>query len=189
MKYKIFLVLILGVFLTTQISSLSIIAGNNYTFSLDTTDNLFWSVVNNHSNMDGFEVYQDIYDDYSNITFVVDYRFAPDNFTLALFNQQEKIIKEYHYRGGGTRTIIKNQTVEVPTYLDRAVYINNCSNISQIENPKQYKPTTKDKVDLLIIIIFILFISYMVIKSIILSMVIKSKKEKAIKLEGEIKDE
>lgn len=111
---KTLLLLLMGIiFLIGFVSATTIIAGNNYTFSVDTTDNLFWDVVNNQSNMEGFEVHQDIYDNYSNITFIVDYRFAPDTFTIILFsNKTKEIIKEVPVGGGGGGTSYKTEYVD-----------------------------------------------------------------------------
>jgi len=104
---KVMIAIMFGIALISLASAETIIAGNNYTFSIDTTDNLFWDVVGNSSNMVGFEVHQDVYDDYSNITFVTDYRFGPDSFTIILFsNETEEVVKKV-YRKGRTRYIEK----------------------------------------------------------------------------------
>ena len=118
------LILILGIFLISSVSALNIIAGDNYTFSVDITDPLFWDVTGNSSNMEGFEVYQDIYDSYSNITFAVDYRFKPDTFTIILFsNKTKEIVKEVPiYRGGGggevRKVYVENKTIE---YVNKTI--------------------------------------------------------------------
>lgn len=113
----------LGILLLVNlVSATTIIAGNNYTFSVNTTNPLVYDVVGNSSNMNGFSVYQDGY----NITFVIDYRFKPDNFTIILFdNSTKEIIKEvHHYSGGGTRIIYKNHTIYEDKLIEIPKYVN-----------------------------------------------------------------
>lgn len=132
MKFKkqiIITILILS--LINLVSAISIYSGENYTFSIDTTDNLIYDVVGNSSNMEGFYVYQDIYDTYSNITFSTDINFASDSFTVILFsNETKEVIKEVPVPGdcpscggGGTRTV----------YVDRNnteyIVLDNCEGI------------------------------------------------------------
>jgi len=116
----------IGILILTLIglaSAETIIAGNNYTFQIETDVPLTWDVVGNSSNMDGFSVHQDGY----NITFVTDYRFKPDQFTIILFdNSTREIITEVEITpdcpscsGGGRRTIYKNNTI----YKDRLIEV------------------------------------------------------------------
>jgi len=127
MKKQI-ITIILMLSLINLVSAVSIYSGENYTFSVDTTDNLVWDVVGNLSNMEGFYVFQDKYDTYSNITFSTDINYAPDSFTIILFsNETKEIIKEVPVPGscpscgggGGTRTVYKNN----PVYLIDEKYI------------------------------------------------------------------
>ena len=118
--------IILGIALLSLASATTIYSGENYTFSVDTTNNLVWDVVNNHSNMNGFDVYQDIFSDYSNITFSTDVRFAPDSFTIIFIDDSTKeVIKEVHHYSSGsssTRKIyIENKTIE---YVDVTIPCN-----------------------------------------------------------------
>jgi len=126
MKYKLFLFMFLFFISLSSISATNIYAGENYTFSVDTTNNLVWDVVNNHSNMNGFNIYQDIFNDYSNITFSTDVRFAPDSFTLIFIdNSTKEIIKEVyvyetHRQCGGSskkKIIVEDETEECPDGL------------------------------------------------------------------------
>jgi len=105
---KVMIAIMFGIVLISLASAETIIAGNNYTFSIDTTDDLFWDVVGNSSNMVGFEVHQDIYDNYSTITFAINYRMKPDNFTIILFSNETEEV----YRRGGTRKVyVENKTI------------------------------------------------------------------------------
>lgn len=99
--------IILGIFLISFASAVSIIAGNNYTFSVDTTNTLFYDVVGNSSNLGGLTITQDIFESYSNITISPDILYKPDSFTLIFF--EEKIIE----KGGRTKKVyVENKTVE-----------------------------------------------------------------------------
>ena len=72
-------------------------AGSNYSFMIDTTEDLFWDVNGNSSNMEGFNVYQEIIGDKSNITFSLDLQMKPDNFTVLLYpNTSSEITKELY---------------------------------------------------------------------------------------------
>lgn len=120
MKTKTIITTMLGMMLSLiLVSAISTYSGQNYTFSVDTTDELIYDVVGNSSDMDGFNVYQDIYEDYSNITFSTDINFASDSFKIVLFsNITNEVIVEvevpvHHYSsgGGGTRTIYRDRNI------------------------------------------------------------------------------
>jgi len=120
-------IITLGIFLFSFTSITAIYSGDNYTFSIDTTENLLWSSVGNSSNMNGFNVYQEIYNDYSNITFTTELGMKPDNFTIILFNIEEEIVNVYHSgSSGGTKYIDRNVTTYLPgltriEYVDRNI--------------------------------------------------------------------
>ena len=82
-------------------ADINIISGSNYTFQLDTTLELQWRVEGNSSNMDGFDIIQEIYSDYSDITIITHPMYKPDNFTLILFDNEGEIVIEYHSHSGG----------------------------------------------------------------------------------------
>ena len=104
-------------------------AGTNYTFGLETTDNLFWDVLGNSSNMEGFQVFQEINGSQSIITFSADLQMKPGNFTILLYSNTSneiEVIKEvpvYSGGGGHTRIITKETIKEVPNYVNE--YVNN----------------------------------------------------------------
>lgn len=116
---KTIIAIILGIAIISLTSAM--FAGENYTFSINTTNELHWDVVGNSSNMDGFEVYQESYDKYSNITFITDIRMMPDNFTIILFENVSHDVPTPYYvsvgGGGGIRYIDKNIT----TYIYRNI--------------------------------------------------------------------
>jgi hypothetical protein len=133
MKSKNHIVGIIGmIFFLSFASAIDITAGNDYTFSVGTTEKLYWDVVGNFSNLEGLTTTQEIYSDYSNITISVDYTFSPDNFTLVFFDikTNEVIVQvqsggQSHGGGGnsGSRTITKEvvKYVEIDNYIDRVV--------------------------------------------------------------------
>lgn len=133
---KEMLTIIVGMFLISLASSMY--AGTNYSFIIETTDNLFWDVLGNSSNMEGFNVYQEIIGNKSNITFSADLRMKPDNFTILLYSNTSseiEIIKEvpvYSGGGGHTRIITKEIIKEVPNYVTE--YLDNeTTTIKEIE--------------------------------------------------------
>ncbi len=167
---KTIIVLMFGIILISLASAETIIAGNNYTFSIDTTDNLFWDVVGNSSNMEGFEIYQDIYDNYSNITFVTDYKFAPDNFTIILFlNKTKEIVKEvpvYRGGGGGSRTVYKDKNITIEKEVEKIIYVNQTEDTEEepIEAEEEKKSLLLFYILCGIIILAIIFMWYRVVK-------------------------
>ena len=103
-------------------SALNITAGNPLTFSVGTTNNLYWDVVGNSSNLTGLSITQEVFSDYSNITIETEYWYKPDNFTLIFFDiKTEEVIREVH-SGGGSRTkyVDRNITREI----DKIIYVN-----------------------------------------------------------------
>jgi len=120
MNKSAYILIVLSLFLISFVSAETIIAGNNYTFKVETIDNLYWDVVGNSSNMEGFDVYQDIYTDYSNITFTTDYRMRPDSFTIILFSEKTKeIIKEVEV--GGDCPSCKRRTKIITEYINKYI--------------------------------------------------------------------
>jgi hypothetical protein len=118
---KRMLTIIVGMFLISLASSMY--AGTNYSFIIETTDNLFWDALGNSSNMEGFQVFQEINGSQSIITFSADLRMKPDNFTILLYSNTSneiEVIKEipvYSGGGGHTRIITKETIKEVPNYV------------------------------------------------------------------------
>ncbi len=106
------------------ISALNITAGEPLTFSVGTTNNLYWDVVGNSSNLTGLNITQEVFSNYSNITITTEYWYKPDNFTLIFFDIKTKeVIKEVYSGGGGsgrTTYVDRNITKEV----ERVVYVN-----------------------------------------------------------------
>ncbi len=112
-------------FLISLASAITIPAGTDYTFQVNTTDTIYYDVVGNIYNTTGIEITQDVYADYSNITISFDLMYQSDSFTLIFFNKEKEIITEHHYSGGGgTNTIYKDKIVEVDNYIDRIIYKN-----------------------------------------------------------------
>jgi len=107
--------------------------GSNYSFEINTTDNLFWDAINNNSNMEGFSVFQEINGSNSIITFSTSLYMKPDNFTILLYsNITNEIIKEVHVVGNCNKNIVHiNKTIikEVPfiQYVENETieYLNN----------------------------------------------------------------
>ncbi len=115
-----FFFLFFGILLLSLVSPMY--AGSNYSFTIETTDKLFWDVQDNSSNMDGFNVYQEINGSKSIITFSANLQMKPDNFTILLYsNTSSETIKEvYVYSGGSgghTKIITKETIKEVPNYV------------------------------------------------------------------------
>ena len=102
----------MAVMMTITMMSLAnaMYAGDNYTFQVNTTSKLYWDVVGNSSNMEGFEVYQEAYDTHSNITFTTDIRMMPDNFTIILFENVSHDVVSTIYVGGGRGSTTKYKT-------------------------------------------------------------------------------
>jgi len=184
MNKNVLILIIIGLFLMSFASAnnvTTIIAGNNYTFSIDTTDSLYWDVVGNSSNMDGFEVYQDIYDAYSNITFVTDYRMRPDSFTIILFSEKTKeVIKEVEV-GGGTKTKTKKEYVDnyITRYKDRII-----KDYEEIQRLNDEMEKIRDNLDKREKKFAFLFLCFIVLLCIILLFINKLLSNKLKKLKG-----
>ena len=83
------------------VADINITAGNNYTFQLDTTLKLQWRIEGNSSDMEGFNVTQQIYSNYSDITITTHPLYKSDSFTLILFDDKGDVVIEHHYSSGG----------------------------------------------------------------------------------------
>jgi len=94
------LVLILSL---VSVNAIGIISGIDYTFQVDTTNTLYWDVVGNFSNMEGLNVIQDKYSNYSNITIVTHPLFMSDDFTIILFDREKEVVIKHHHSGGGCK--------------------------------------------------------------------------------------
>jgi len=122
MKKEISIVLLLGILIIAVMNLASaevVYAGESYSFESEEFE--YYTVVGNLSNMEGMNISWD--NEYTIISFVTN--FAPDEFTLVFFNQEEKIITEHHYSSSGGETIYvdKEVLVEVPNYLDKEVEV------------------------------------------------------------------
>lgn len=168
------------IFFLSFASAINITAGNNYTFSVDTTEKLYWDVVGNSTNLEGLTTTQETFSDYSNITIAVDYTFSPDNFTLIFFDIQtnEVIIEVHSGGGGGTRTIIKEveKYKEIDNYIDRVIE----GNETIIEIIKEIEKTPEEKRKMIIngIITFVVIIGSLYF---LVEWLTKKKEEEEIK--------
>lgn len=127
------------IFSLTLVSALTIDAGSCESIEIETTNNIFWTVSGNSSSIDGINITQEG----NNITICLDVMFQEDSFNILFIEEQTKeVIKEVNVGGGsgGTRTIYKNKTIEVPTYVDREV-IKEVTN--EVEVPGENIETTK----------------------------------------------
>ena len=120
---KTVIAIILGIALLTSfglVSAVTIYAGDSYSFPSEQF--AYYTVTENSSNLIGMNASWEN----GNTTISFQTNFKPDNFTLIFFNQEEKIIKEYHYSSGGTRKIyIENKTIE---YVDVPTLCNQTNN-------------------------------------------------------------
>ena len=111
---KTILSLAMGIILLASLGLASAIyAGESYSFQSEEFE--YYTVIGNSSNLNGMNVTWE--NGNTTISFVLN--FAPDNFTIVLFNQEEKIITKYvHSGGGGSIRYVENKTiVEVPKYI------------------------------------------------------------------------
>jgi len=127
---KIQITIILGIILAMSlVSALTLEAGTNHTIRVNTTEELFYTIVGNSSDMEGFNISQEIYNSYSNITFLTVINFAPDSFTVILFpnSTNEIIVPQPYYSSGGssgTKTIYKDRNITVEKPVDKIIYQN-----------------------------------------------------------------
>lgn len=100
--------------------------------ALDNFENVSYMVVGNSSNINGMNITFNDTTKNASICFAVNYK--PDIFTLVFFAEGEEKVTvkhhhHYHSSGSSSDTVyIENKTteyVDVPTYLDREVYIEN----------------------------------------------------------------
>lgn len=174
-KKAVLVVIILTIMGMVSVSGETIIAGNNYTFQINITDNLFWNVTGNSSDMIGFEVYQDVYDDYSDITFTTDYRMKPDIFTIMLFsNKTEEIIKEVEVPSGGGSAARRRR-------LEQSIQNETIVDIIDINQTDEEPPIIEEKDNKIIFWIIISIISLVIIC--IVYLIIKKLKYKKIENE------
>lgn len=162
MVLKLYLIAIPIILFMSMISASSeaiIYAGSNYSFPIDTIKQVTWDVSGNSSSMEGFEVHQDILDDYSIITLFTKINYKPDEFTLILTSSGEIITKiEFRNRHSTTyvnRTVDKNNTI----YLkDDSGCGNLCnfSNKTDTETENIYKPKYNWKITLFFLLVFLL---------------------------------
>ena len=139
MRYKIFLLLFMSVFLINLVNATTynLIAGE--TFSFESEEFEYYTVINNKSNMDGMNISWD-----GNITISFSKYFASDNFTILFFTKEKEIIHEYHSSGGGTRTrtiYVENKTTE---YVNQTIYLNETEindKIKKLEDDLKNKET------------------------------------------------
>ncbi len=160
------------IFFLSFASAIDITAGNDYTFSVGTTEKLYWDVVGNSTNLEGLTTTQEVYSNYSDITISVDYTFSPDNFTLIFFDiKTEEVIVQVQSGGGGgggTRTIIKEveKYIEIDNYIDRVVEGN--ETVVEKEVIKYVELTSEEKRKMfwngLIVFIIMLIIYYFIVR-------------------------
>ena len=137
------LILLVGV-----VSALNITAGDEISFSIDTTNTIYWDVVGNSSDMNGLRITQEVFSDYSNITIEIEYWFAPDNFTLIFFDVKKEVetIEVHVGGGGGRRTIYEDRNIT--EYVDR-----NITTIVEKEVPEEIKKISFPIIFLIILLI------------------------------------
>ena len=154
--------IILGIALISLASAVVTYGGDSYSFPSEQFFN--YVVVGNSSNLEGMNISWD------NGSTIISFKtnFKPDNFTLVFFNREEKVIKEYNYRGGGTKAIIKNNTVEVPNYITEYV---NRTQIKYVNKTTSSEKKEKTKwgfslFDISLLFLIVLYVLYVVIKKI-----------------------
>jgi len=110
--------------LIPMVSSVEVYSGDSY--SIETEEFEYYTVVGNSSNMEGMNISWEN----GNTTISFDVRYEPDNFTIVLFNQEKEVIETITtntiYTGGGgggsrTKYVDRNITVEVPKFYDRNI--------------------------------------------------------------------
>jgi len=148
------IITILGILLlTTLVGAVEIIAGDSYSFESEQFE--YYDIVGNHSDMQGMNVSWEN----GNTTLSFDVNYAPDNFTIILFNQETEVIVEHHYSsgggggGGGTRTIYKNKT----EYRDKIIYKDKIIE-TEVEVEKEVIKDTRYRDAITSVIVILLFL-------------------------------
>ena len=158
----IILLVILIIAVLGLASAITIYSGESYSFESEEFE--YYTVIGNSSNMEGMNISWEN----GNTTINFAYNYAPDNFTLVFFNQEEKIITKYVSSGGGSSSIkYVNRTIEVPNYIDREV-------IKEIEKEVEGEKITIKEMPIWLNILYVLLI---VIFSIALLKSIRRNKE------------
>jgi len=103
---------------------------------LEHHEDISYLVVGNSSDTEGMNINFNPETQNVSICFAVNY--AQDTFTIIFFNEEDEVIVEHHYHssGGSSRTVyVENKTIEqvdVPTYIDREIYVTNSTLINDI---------------------------------------------------------
>jgi len=110
--------IILGIFLISLASALTIDAGACEILEIETGNQIFWTASGNSSSLDGINITQEG----KNITICLDVMFQEDSFSILLIEEQTKeVIVEVQVGGGGggsrTKYVEKNNTI----YRDRNI--------------------------------------------------------------------
>jgi hypothetical protein len=120
------ILIIFGILLFSSISALTynLTAGESQSFDLG-EEFSYYSIVGNTTSIN-----LSVSQIGTIVTIIPDKYSLNDNFEIIFFNQEKEIINHYSSSGGGSGsgggriiTVVKNQTVEVPTYIDREIPI------------------------------------------------------------------
>ena len=169
----------MGIALISLVSAITIYAGNSYSFESEEFE--YYTITGNSSNMEGMNITWE--DGNTTISFVTN--FAPDSFTIVLFNQESEVITQYVSSGGGsTKYVDREVIVEVPNYIDREV-------IKEIEVIKEVpsEPEIKKKMPKEFFNIPIIIAYSLIIICLTLYFLEKRKNKKSNSLQEEIANE
>lgn len=86
MKTRIIILVMVALLVLGVVGALEINAGENYTFSIDKTEELEHKIFGNSSDTEGLKIHQDIFGNYSIITLETDYRMKPDSFEIVWYS-------------------------------------------------------------------------------------------------------
>ena len=108
----------IGILMLASAMAVEIYSGDSYSFQTEEFE--YYTVVGNSSNMEGMNVSWEN----GNTTIGFNVRYKPDNFTIVLFNKEEKEVEKIIYRGGGggsTRTKYVDKIILQPNFYDRNI--------------------------------------------------------------------
>ncbi len=159
MEKQIVTTIILGIFLISLASAVVIPAGTSEMFQINTTDTLYYDIVGNNNSIDGLNITQDIYEDYSNITISTNLMYQADEFTIIFFNIEKEVVHHYSSGGGSSKVIYKDKIID--HYMNKYIYPQD--NESEVEEEVEEEVVDEDVDKALIIIIWLVALFFTII--------------------------
>lgn len=146
-----YLLLSIGVFLLMNVSAVSIIAGQNYTWDFSnqaqTINNISVQIINNNSNLDGLNFIINV----PNVTMTTDPLYKSDNFTIIFTINGENVVTDSVGSGGsgGSQGCVTKWTCSDWGQCTNGIQNRTCQRIPPYCGSYENKPNTSQKCSIL----------------------------------------